>query len=96
MPRRNYLVSYDISDDKRRNNVFRLLNDNGDHVQFSVFICELNRRELVELKTQLKEAIHTHQDQVLILDMGDAGQAMEKALETLGRAYEPPVRTIVI
>ncbi|HUT57607.1 MAG TPA: CRISPR-associated endonuclease Cas2, partial [Phycisphaerae bacterium] len=39
--RRRYLVTYDISDDKRRDLVFKTLRDRGDHVQFSVFLCEL-------------------------------------------------------
>ena len=37
--RRRFLITYDISDDKRRNNVFKALRDCGDHVQYSVFIC---------------------------------------------------------
>jgi CRISPR-associated protein Cas2 len=47
MERRRYLVTYDISDDKRRDQVFQTLRDNGDHAQYSVFFCELTPRELV-------------------------------------------------
>ena len=96
MARRRYLVSYDISDDKRRTAVFDLCLDNGDHVQFSVFICELSAREKVELIAQLKAAIHHREDQVLILDMGPAENPADKVLESLGRAYQPPSRTLVV
>ncbi len=42
--RRRYLITYDISDDKRRARVFKSLRNRGDHLQFSVFLCELNPR----------------------------------------------------
>lgn len=54
MERRHYLVTYDISDDKRRDAVFRLLLGHGDHAQYSVFFCELSGRELVELRARLR------------------------------------------
>jgi CRISPR-associated protein Cas2 len=47
--RRRYVISYDISDDKRRTRVFELLLGNGDHVQFSVFLADLSQRELIVL-----------------------------------------------
>ena len=49
MARRNFLVSYDVSDDKRRTKIFHLLLANGDHAQFSVFLCQLNATELARL-----------------------------------------------
>ncbi len=39
MARRHFLITYDISDDKRRTKVFHTLQANGDHAQFSVFLC---------------------------------------------------------
>jgi hypothetical protein len=38
--RRRNIVSYDISDDKRRGKVFDHLEGRGDHAQFSVFFCQ--------------------------------------------------------
>ncbi len=96
MPRRRYLISYDIADDKRRTSVFKQLEDYGDHVQFSVFICELNRQEHIELVAQLRAAIHNREDQVLILDMGPAEQPANRILESLGRVFEPPSRILVV
>ena len=45
--RKRYLVTYDVSDDKRRTKIFKTLYAYGDHAQYSVFICELNAREYV-------------------------------------------------
>jgi len=96
--RRRYLVTYDISDDKRRNRVFKTLRDRGDHVQFSVFLCELNAREYAMLKGELKEFVHQRKDQVLILDLGSADDILEvgQGLDCIGFAYSPPQRVMVV
>ena len=94
--RKRYLIAYDVSDDKRRNSVFKALTGNGDHLQFSVFLCELNDVELARLKGGLAEAINNRQDQVIILDLGPADSAVESRLECIGMAYSPPARVTVI
>jgi CRISPR-associated protein Cas2 len=94
--RRHYLVTYDIADDKRREQVFRLLEDNGDHVQYSVFYCELNEQERILVEGGLNELIHHDDDQVLILDLGQGAAPLESALRTLGRNYVPPCRVQVV
>lgn len=94
--RRNYLVTYDIADDKRRTEVFRTLHGVGDHAQYSVFFCELNGRELAQLRTRLRDAVHHHEDQVLIVDLGHAQRPLGDGMEVIGKGYEPPTRTVVI
>ncbi|MGH7501849.1 MAG: CRISPR-associated endonuclease Cas2 [Longimicrobiales bacterium] len=96
MDRRHYIVSYDISDDRRRDQVFRTLLGQGDHAQYSVFFCELNDRELVNLRARLRACIHATEDQVLIVDLGPAIRPLQAGLEAIGRAYDPPVRTFVV
>ena len=39
-----YVVTYDISDQKRWRRVFRVMNGYGDWVQFSVFQCRMGER----------------------------------------------------
>lgn len=94
--RRRYLIAYDVADDKRRNGVFKTLMGNGDHVQFSVFLCDLNPKELAELKGRLYETVNNRQDQVLILDMGGADQETRAVLQCIGKSYEPKARVMVI
>ncbi len=94
--RRRYLFSYDISDDKRRTAVFKTLRDHGDHAQFSVFFCELDRTELARLKGKLDELIHHRDDQILILDLGPDHSPLDADLDCLGRKYEPPGRVLVV
>ena len=96
MGRRHFLVSYDISDDKRRTKVFNLLQSNGDHAQFSVFFCQLNAVELARLRAALQPLIHNSQDQVLILDLGKVHSGDLVRLETIGKSYCPPVRCMIV
>ena len=96
--RRRYLVTYDIADDKRRNCVFRTLHDCGDHLQYSVFLCELNGTEYASLKGQLQQSVHHKEDQVLILDLGLADNTFEigQGLDCVGFGYCPPQRVTIV
>jgi CRISPR-associated protein Cas2 len=94
--RKRYLIAYDVSDDKRRNAIFKALMGNGDHVQFSVFLCQLNALELECLKGMLQKVVNVRQDQVIILDLGPADSELADRLECLGKAYTPPARVLVI
>lgn len=96
MARRRYLISYDVADDKRRNQIFQTLEDHGDHAQFSVFFCELNAAELAVLRGQLSEIAHQRRDQVLILDLGDAQHPLDERLECIGMPYQPRTRSVVV
>ena len=96
MARRRYLITYDVSSDRRRSRIFDILRDHGDHAQYSVFFCELNGRELAHVRGQLTEWVHRDEDQILILDLGLAESSLEHGLETLGKTYQPPVRIQVV
>ena len=50
-----YLVCYDIADDKRLRRVFKLCKNYGDHLQFSIFECDLSATEKVRFETSLKD-----------------------------------------
>lgn len=52
------VVSYDISDDKRRRKVARIMEGYGYRVQYSVFECELNRKKIAELKHRLRPLVN--------------------------------------
>ena len=96
MARRHYLVSYDVSDDKRRTRLFKLLEGEGDHAQYSVFFCELNAAELAGLRAGITAIIHDREDQVLILDLGPGDRPLDQGLEVLGSPYNPLTRTLVV
>lgn len=98
MNRRHYIVTYDVGDDKRRNKIFELLTGLGDHVQFSVFLCQLSNTERAKLIGQLKQIVNNHHDQVIIMDLGPATRPLElgQALHCVGKPYQPPTRVLVV
>ena len=50
-----YIVSYDISDDKERNAVFKKLGNYGERVQKSVWTCDIDYRAIEKLKKELEQ-----------------------------------------
>ena len=85
--RNSYIVSYDIADPKRLRQVFKLMRAWGDHLQFSVFECQLSRLDLVRLRAALAEIIHHDLDQVLFVDLGPAEGRGERVISALGKPY---------
>jgi CRISPR-associated protein Cas2 len=81
------LVCYDISDDKRLRKVFNIVRAYGDHLQYSVFECQLRTIDLVQLKTELAAVIHHDQDQVLFVDLGPAEGRGDRVITALGKPY---------
>ena len=94
--RQTYIVSYDISDDKRLRQVFKTVGGYGDHIQLSVFRCELSKRELVELRTKLSSIIHHKEDQVLFIDVGPVLGRGSTSISAIGRVYTEPERRAVV
>jgi CRISPR-associated protein Cas2 len=96
MNRKRFLVTYDVSDDKRRTQIFKTLYAYGDHAQYSVFFCELSAREYVDLCGKLRRVLHEKEDQILILDLGPAANPLDSGLHCLGRPYRPTSAVLVV
>lgn len=58
------VVTYDITDDKRRVHVSDELENFGARVNFSVFECHLEPDHLADLKQRLAEKIDSTEDNV--------------------------------
>ncbi|MCW5864679.1 MAG: CRISPR-associated endonuclease Cas2 [Anaerolineae bacterium] len=52
-------ISYDISDDRRRNKIARALEGYGYRVQFSVFECEVDQRQYLKLQRELRRMVRS-------------------------------------
>ena len=98
--RRHYIISYDIASgkegDKRRGKVFDHLEGRGDRAQFSVFFCQMNPRELAELRATLTAIIHHTEDQILLVDLGPAHNPLDGGIECLGKIFDVRSRVIVV
>jgi CRISPR-associated protein Cas2 len=87
--RRSYLITYDIRDDKRLRKVYRTMKNFGDHLQYSVFECQLSLAELQQCRAELAAIIHHRLDQVLFVDLGPSDYRGERVITALGQAYTP-------
>lgn len=98
--RRLYLCVYDVVSDKdgdrRRARLFDLLCDHGEHVQYSVFLCELTPREQVRLVSEARAILHEAEDQLLVMDIGPESFDWAARLQCLGKTWTPRVRSSII
>jgi CRISPR-associated protein Cas2 len=85
--RRSYLIAYDISHDKRLRKVFQTMRAYGDHLQYSVFECQLTPTDLIRLRAELAAIIHHDEDQVLFVDLGPAEGRGDRVITALGKPY---------
>ena len=85
--RRIYLVTYDIADDKRLRNVFKKMRGFGEHLQLSVFQCELSDKERIRMIAELTPLINHKEDQILIFTLGPAEGFNAKSTVALGQPY---------
>ncbi|MCY4579965.1 MAG: CRISPR-associated endonuclease Cas2 [Chloroflexi bacterium] len=94
--RNRFIVAYDISDAKRLRRTFKKMNGFGEPLQYSVFACDLSRKERVLLEEALTEIINLREDRVLIIDTGPLGGRSGGALKTLGRQLVPAARDVTV
>lgn len=85
--RTTYLVCYDVCDAKRLRRAFKVCRNYGDHLQYSVFECDLNPAEKVQLESALEEIIKHDEDQVLFVELGPAEGRGERVINALGLPY---------
>ncbi|MEC9345238.1 MAG: CRISPR-associated endonuclease Cas2 [Pseudomonadota bacterium] len=83
---RLYIVTYDISDQRRWRRVFKAMQGYGDWLQLSVFQCRLTRRRRAEMETRLRELVKNGEDHVLLIDVGPADRT-HLAVESIGKVF---------
>jgi CRISPR-associated protein Cas2 len=88
--RNRYFVTYDVTGDPRRTAVYKLLRGYGDHLQYSVFRCDLTDRRRIELTAALHDLIDHDTDQVLMIDLGPVDGRASICVSSVGRAYSNP------
>ena len=75
MARRRFLIAYDICEPKRLRQVCKTMEEYGERLQYSVFICDLSRSELVHARAQVEGQMNLNEDSVVIVDLGDTDSA---------------------
>ena len=84
MPSR-YTVSYDITADQRRGQVYKAMRGFGDHIQYCVFRCDLSRRERVAMIATLHPLMDHDDGQMRVFDLGPIDDRAGHCVEAMGR-----------
>ncbi len=87
MARHRYLITYDISDPRRLRHVCKTMEEYGDRIQYSVFICDLSRTELLHARTDIEAILEPQEDSVVIIDLGEPDHS---AIIFIGRRRNLP------
>jgi len=74
----NYLITYDISDTKKRNKIVKVLESWGYRVNYSVFELDLKPYELDKIVEELK----------LYFDKSDSIRVYSFSADTVAKSYE--------
>lgn len=61
------VIAYDVSEDSRRARLAALLQQHGDRIQFSVFLCRLDDDELAGLVNDAERIVNVHTDSLYVL-----------------------------
>jgi CRISPR-associated protein Cas2 len=60
------LVSYDIRDQARWRQVYKLMRGSGERIQYSLFRCHLNKTEVERLRWELEKVLAEEDDFLII------------------------------
>ena len=85
--RTSYLVCYDICDEKRLRYVFQTMRGYGDHLQYSIFECQMTATDLAKCRAELAAIINHAEEQVLFVNLGPAAGRGDRVITALGKAY---------
>ncbi len=67
-----FVIAYDISDNRRRNRLFKALKHFGTPVQESVFECHLTPNQFAQMRQQIERLIDPETDQLRYYDLCNA------------------------
>ena len=85
-----YVIAYDISDNRRRTKVHKILVGFGKWTQYSLFECFLTRKQLVLIRSKLAEHLVEQQDSVRFYQL--CANCVER-VETVGGP--PPIEELL-
>jgi CRISPR-associated protein Cas2 len=69
------VITYDISNDKRRTKIHKILSSYGQWMQFSVFECNLTPTEYRRLRNRLNKLIQAEEDSIRFYFLCECCQA---------------------
>lgn len=94
--RRRYLAAYDVRDAKRLRRVHKVMKAFGWPMQFSVFICDLDDMELIDMKLAVAHELDHSADSVAVIDLGDPAERGRNCFTFMGIAPRLPTSGAVV
>lgn len=82
--RTRYLLAYDIRQPRRLRRVHSVAKGYGEPLQYSLFVCDLTRIELLALKGDLMNVMNVREDSVGIFDLGPPTGRGVQCVEFIG------------
>ncbi len=76
---REFIVAYDVSDNKRLRKVAKLLEKVGIRIEYSLFFVRMSKEEMVNIAFKISEIIDNNMDDVRIYEIEDYGIALGRA-----------------
>lgn len=88
--RTRYLLAYDIRHPRRLRRVHQVAKAWGYPLQYSVFVCDLTKSELMMMRNDLTTEMNANQDSVGIFDLGPAQGRGLRCIEFIGQNRDLP------
>jgi CRISPR-associated protein Cas2 len=94
--RRRYVVCYDIRDPVRLRRVHKTMKSFGWPMQYSIFVCDLDTMELIDLRRRVGDLIHHAADSVAMIDCGEPAERGRTCFSFMGVAAPLPTSGPVV
>lgn len=82
--RTRYLLAYDIRNDGRLRRVHKVAKAWGDPLQYSLFVCDLTKAELLGMREELRNEMNLDIDSIGIFDLGPPTARGIECIEFIG------------
>lgn len=97
MARTRYVVAYDIRNNRRLHQVHSTVKEFGYALQYSVFICDLDRGEKATLRAKLADVVNHAVDSIVFMELGDINSRGKECFEFMGvRSALPTGGSIIV
>lgn len=83
-PVRRMVVAYDIAEDRRRDRVAVALQEQGERIQYSVFLVDGRPASFVRLRAVLAGLIDPSVDTIMFCDLGPRATAIKRVISHIG------------
>lgn len=64
-----YIITYDIEEDRDRNKIMKILKDYGNRLQYSVYQCNLDEKNLMALVKKLQKRLRSQNDSIIVFKL---------------------------